>query len=359
MRILQVVADGAPGGGTNHVIQVLKGMKSPIECGLVTQQDSYLLGQATEMQVPVFSGHFFRSRFDKKAADTIRESIEAFDPDLIHCHGGRAAFFRSFIKRRIPTVYTVHGFHYAMKKKLMQKVVGWAGEYWTIRNMSKVLFVCDHDRQLANRSFLMPHDKNFKVIFNGIRALKPRPKTRELGIGFVGRFVYQKNPQLFLEMLQRLDGVKAVMVGGGELDAEIRSEVRKKGLEDRVQLLGSLDHDATLDVLSQLDALVMTPRWEGLPLLPLEAMFMNVPVVSTAVGGVPEVITHGKTGLLSKSASATELAIFVRQLLSDDSLRQTIVKNANQHAHEKFSQEAMLNQIKTCYDELLLPSPAV
>jgi len=70
--------------------------------------------------------------------------------------------------------------------------------------------------------------------------------------------------------------------------------------------------------------LVMTPRWEGLPLLPLEAMFMNVPVVSTATGGIR----------------------------SDDRLRNSIINNANRVAHERFSQDAMLAQIEQCYQEL-------
>ena len=141
MKVLQVVADGAPGGGTNHVLQILRGMPKSIECGLVTQQGSYLFEQARKLGVHVVGGEFFRSRFDRAAMNRIQEAISEYSPNLVHCHGGRAAFFRSFLKSSIPTVYTVHGFHYA-RKKFLQRIIGWAGEFWSIRRVGKVLFVC-------------------------------------------------------------------------------------------------------------------------------------------------------------------------------------------------------------------------
>jgi len=183
-------------------MQLLSGM-SNVDCGLVTQHGSYLFEQASKLGIPVIGGEFFRSRIDRQAVSTIRSAIGNFSPDLVHCHGGRAAFFRSFITSAIPTVYTVHGFHYA-RKALMQKLAGWAAEFWSIRKTERILFVCDHDKQLADHSYLMPTGKQFKVVYNGIKALQPRPKTTDYGIGFVGRFVYQKHPELFVKMMQQL-----------------------------------------------------------------------------------------------------------------------------------------------------------
>jgi glycosyltransferase involved in cell wall biosynthesis len=114
-------------------------------------------------------------------------------------------------------------------------------------------------------------------------------------------------------------------------------------------LVGILDHQSAIEFISKLDILVMTPRWEGLPLLPLEAMFMKVPVVSTAVGGIPEVIEHGETGMLSQSENADELAAHVSALLNDGQLRQSVVEKAFNRVHAKFSQNAMLAQIRESY----------
>ena len=348
MKILQFVADGAPGGGTNHVMQLLTGLGADYENVLLTQDNTYLSRLAKSDGIKVIGGNFFRSRIDRDAVETVRKAIETVQPDLIHCHGGRAGFFRSFLSDVTPTAYTVHGFHHA-QKSLMPKTMGWTGEYWTMRRMDHVFFVSDYDRQLAVRQKLLPVNKSFRVVHNGIAPLQPNPNSERLGVGFIGRFVYQKNPELFLDVVERMPEQKFVMAGGGELDEKIRADVESRGLGDRVELMGSLDHQSALDFISKLDVLVMTPRWEGLPLLPLEAMFMKVPVVSTAVGGIPEVIQHGKTGMLSKSDNAEELADHVLKLLVDDQLRESIVENAFTCAHEKFTQDAMLAQIRDSY----------
>ena len=274
MKVLQFVADGAPGGGTNHVMQLLTGMDSDVESVLVTQKDTYLFELAKSKNIKVIGGDFFQSRMDRKATQTVRHAIKSEAPDLVHCHGGRAGFFQSFLSRMTPSIYTVHGFHHA-QKSFGPRSLGWAAEFWTIRRMHQVLFVSDFDRQLAAAQNLLPSSKPHKVIHNGIAPLKPRTTSERLGVGFIGRFVFQKNPELFLDVAERLPSQKFVMAGGGELEDKIRNEVSKRGLQERVKLLGTLGHKSALEFISKLDVLLMTPRWEGLPLLPLEAMFMN------------------------------------------------------------------------------------
>jgi glycosyltransferase involved in cell wall biosynthesis len=220
--------------------------------------------------------------------------------------------------------------------------------------MQHVAFVCDYDRRLAVRSKLLPAWTPYRVIYNGIPAprVEPSPATEKLGVGFIGRMVYQKHPHLFVEVLARLPSVKAVMVGGGELVSEITQLIQSRGLADRVKLYGGLSHKESLQVLSRLDVLLMTPRWEGLPLLPLEAMFLNVPVVSTSCGGIPEVIDHGRTGLLAESEDADELAGHVRELLDNHSLRQEIIANAARRAASHFEEKVMLESLRKVYAAL-------
>lgn len=351
-KIIQFVADGAPGGGTNHVMQLLTGLSNDVNNVLVTEQDSYLYQLAKSKGIKVVGGRFFKSRTDRQAVSLIRQTVAQHQPDIVHCHGGRAAFFQSFLSRSTPTVYTIHGFHHA-RKPLPARSIGWMAEYRTMRRMDQILFVSHYDRKLAIAQKLLPPAKPHRVIHNGIQPLQPSTETKRLGVGFIGRFVYQKNPELFLEVVQRMPQQKFVMAGGGDLDAKIQHEVQRRGLGDRLTLMGSLNHVAALEFISKLDVLVMTPRWEGLPLLPLEAMFKKVPVVSTAVGGIPEVIQHGTTGMLSKSGDAQELADHVQRLLDDRSLRNSIVDQASVEAHAKFSQATMLRQIENAYLGLL------
>lgn len=351
MKILQIVADGTPGGGTNHVMQLLTSIGSDHSCTLMCQKDSYLAEQASNAGIDVFGADFFRGRTDPKAVRAVANTIDEVRPDLVHCHGGRAAFFRSLRRCPVPSVYTVHGFHHN-RKPFVPRTLGKLAEKWTIQRFDRVLFVAQYDHQLAVEQRLMPNEQSYRVIHNGILPLEPMSPKKRIGVGFVGRFVFQKNPQLFVEVAKHLPQVEFVMVGGGELEPEVKAMISDLGLSDRVKLLGSLDHASTLEVIGKLDVLLMTPRWEGLPLLPLEAMFMKVPVVSTSVGGIPEVITHNETGLLAGYEDAQELGHHVSNLLQDSNLRNRLVEQAYQKAHQQFSQDTMLEKIRQTYWDL-------
>lgn len=348
MKILEFVCDGAPGGGTNHVLQLLRGLPDRFGRALLTQTDSYLANEAKKLGIEVHTGDFFRSRIDRTAVSRVQEIIDKVRPELIHNHGGRAAFYYSWTRKRVPSIYTVHGFHFA-RKSIFPRAAGRLGEVRSIKAADHVVFVSHYDANLAKQHRLIAEDKPFRVIHNGIPSPVQPTKKEKLGVGFIGRLVTQKNPELFVKMMQQLPGVKAVIVGGGDLDDSVKQQIRSCGLEEQIRCYGSLGHQDALEVLANLDVLVMTPRWEGLPLLPLEAMLLKVPVVSTAVGGIPEVIDHMKHGMLVHDRSAQQLADCVALLLDDNGLRQQIIDAAYQRALTDFNQQHMLNELSETY----------
>lgn len=366
-KILHFVCDGAPGGGTNHVVQLLTRLgrsdqgseetenelfpDGDVECALLTEDGTYLAEMAEGLGVQTFVGRFFRGRTDRAASRRVKEVIAEFQPDIVHCHGGRAAFFYGRLKDPTTSFYTVHGFHFK-RKSTLSRWLGWAGEFFSIRRADHVVFVSHYDKKLAVDARLLPKKKSHRVIHNGIAQPKAEKGDRKLGVGFVGRMVFQKHPELFLDVLERLPNVHAVMGGDGELEPEIRKQVQQRGLDSRLQLLGGLPHVEALDVIANLDVLVMTPRWEGLPLLPLEAMLLGVPVVSTPVGGIPEVIEHKVSGWLG--ATADELAEGVDKILNDVAFRQNIIEQARDTAQSKFAQEEMVSQLRVFYHQSLI-----
>jgi glycosyltransferase involved in cell wall biosynthesis len=99
----------------------------------------------------------------------------------------------------------------------------------------------------------------------------------------------------------------------------------------------------------------MTSRWEGLPILPLEAMQAGVPIVATKVGGLNEIIEDEKSGLLVDSRSATDLAHAVMRISEDNTLRRRIIDNARTRVADLFSEERMLSSIDAIYREMVLP----
>lgn len=140
-------------------------------------------------------------------------------------------------------------------------------------------------------------------------------------IGTVANFREQKDHPTLLAAMALLGDlpVHLVVVGQGPLEAEIRRVSSDLGLDDRVTFTGYRS-DATA-VMSAFDLFVLSSSWEGLPVALMEALALGLPVVSTAVGGVAELLTDTRDALLVPSGSPVELAAALRRVVSDGVLR--------------------------------------
>lgn len=355
MQILQIVADGSPGGGTTHVLQVLRGLRGEFSMGLVTQRDSYLLNEARNIGVPVFEADFFRGRLDVRVPLRLRRIIRELKPRLVHAHGGRAAFFYSLMPQRPPYVYTVHSYHFRHKRSTVRRLALIA-EYVASHRAAEAILVSRYDAQLAGSHGLLRDAGQSTVIHNGIplsEVAAPQQEETLSHIGFIGRLEPQKDPLLFVEIMERLPEYTATMAGGGSMESKIRTELERRGLAERVRMLGSLTHLETLNLLPGLGAVVMTSRWEGLPILPLEAMWVGVPIVAPNVGGLGEIIEDGESGLLVSEHSADDFARAVARITENGEFRDRIVENGRRRVRESFSEERMLTEIKDVYQRVM------
>ena len=120
MRVLVIVADGRPGGGTTHVLQILKGLPDCTSFELVTQSGSYLLQEAQKLGIPCHGLDFFFSRLNPAIPITLRRICSSAQPHVAHVHGGRAGLFFSLARIDVPTLYTVHGFHLLQKSLVLR-----------------------------------------------------------------------------------------------------------------------------------------------------------------------------------------------------------------------------------------------
>lgn len=349
MRVLQVVADGSPGGGTTHVLQILRGLRDEVSLGLVTQRNSYLLREAKALGIPSFGIEFFRSRLDLGVPFSLARIVREFEPGVVHAHGGRGAFFCALARMKAPFVYTVHGYHFVNKFRLASWLALNA-ERLIARRAKEVVFESKYDARLAKEhGILRDSSARSSVIRNGISSRGGSvSRGAEPGhVGFIGRLETQKDPLLFLDVVEQLPGYTATIAGGGALEGEVENRIRRGGLT-RVESLGSLSHEESLEVLSRFHVLVMTSRWEGLPILPLEAMRAGVPVVATNVGALEEIIEDGESGLLV-DRSPRGLARAVARLNQDRGFRERIIENGRQRVNALFSEERMLSEILDVY----------
>jgi glycosyltransferase involved in cell wall biosynthesis len=145
---------------------------------------------------------------------------------------------------------------------------------------------------------------------------------------FVGRLTEQKALPVLLDALRVVEGAKLELVGDGPERAALEAGAAARGLEGRVRFLGALPRDQVLARLAGARAAVLSSAWENLPHAAVEALSVGTPVVSTAVGGVPEVVHDGENGLLVPANDPGALADAMRAIFLDDGLRSRLAAAA-------------------------------
>jgi glycosyltransferase involved in cell wall biosynthesis len=208
------------------------------------------------------------------------------------------------------------------------------------------------------------NEKDVIVLYNGIditawKKENGRPVLRDelqldendFLVGTVARIDYQKDFSTFFKVakkvIEKVPNTKFVIVGEGKTKelTEMKEEIRFLGLERSIYFTGH--RNDLLDIYCSFDIFLMTSIMEGLPNTVLEAMAMKVPVVSTAVAGVPELVVDGQTGSLCPIGDAEMLAEKVIQLLDDRMLCAEYADSGRKRIEDHFS---FKNRVKTLED---------
>jgi glycosyltransferase involved in cell wall biosynthesis len=160
----------------------------------------------------------------------------------------------------------------------------------------------------------------------------------------VGRLVLHKRVSQIITVLKELGEAKLVIVGDGPQRQELERLVDKLILQDRVFFTGQVPQDYVWSVLTRYaDALILNSTYEGFPHILLEAAHFGVPVVATAVGGTPELVQDGRTGLLIPPDASKDLFAALKILQLDARLRRQLAINAKSHV-ARFSFECMVEE---------------
>jgi len=227
--------------------------------------------------------------------------------------------------------------------------------------------VCQYVRSIELARARIPANK-VTTIYNGVALdlfqhpdhIRTHQIKQELGItddaliiGCIGRLHPQKGYPQLLQALKdvkdKIPGVHLLIIGTGELDSQLKSMAHKLGLSKSVTFAGSRTDIPA--ILNCLDLFVLPSLWEGHPLVVLEAMAAGLPVVATQVGGTPEVVQNGETGLLVEPKDISQLASAMITLLQNPSLRKEM-GIAGKKRVRLFSIENMTQKTESLYMKL-------
>jgi glycosyltransferase involved in cell wall biosynthesis len=174
-------------------------------------------------------------------------------------------------------------------------------------------------------------------------------------IGTVGRLSFEKDYQTLLEafalVVKQSPKARLLLIGDGPDRGKLLVLTEQLNLSGSVKFLGMRSDVPAL--LNALDIFVLSSISEGIPNTILEAMCVGLPVVSTKVGGVPEIVQEGITGLLTRSRDPQSLANALTKLVVSSSLRRKMGDAGKAIVRERFSLESMVKAYEENYVELL------
>ncbi len=332
MRVLQVMASGAVGGGLDHLLGLVSELVAAgHDCHVALGADGPGPSRARELGVPVTVVDLMGHRLDPRAVWQLRQLHKAVCPDLIHYHGTRAGFFGAGAALPFgtgPAVYTAHGLAYRQERGVASGAVGVVAEAIACRGVREVITVAAADRRdlirrgLVRRSRChhLPNAVDTERFSPGDRAAA-RERTglpaEAFIVGTVARLVPQKAVGDLIRAVARCPGVQLVIAGEGPERAAL-GEQASRDCDGRVHFLGT--RDDVPDLLRAFDLFALSSRWEGEPVALIEAMASGVACVATATDGSRELLGEGK-GLLVEVGQPDGLASAITDLSRDPGCR--------------------------------------
>jgi glycosyltransferase involved in cell wall biosynthesis len=367
--LFQLITSLLPAGAERLVVHLLEHVNrerfAPVCICLGNPVGSHLEARVQQLGVPL---HFL-GKGDKMSIEVLRKLdalFRQYRPAVVHTHLLALNYaYPLMLRYRTPArVYTVHN----LAKKDMglrtAPMVRALAFRYRIGGVVPVA-IAEEVRATIQQLYGYPDPP---LIPNGIPTdeYAPNPDTRAQWrqahgiepratvVTHIGRFAVQKNHALLVEAFAQVRSdapLYLLLVGGGELENAVREQVAALGLQERVRFLGVRADVA--DILRASDVFVLSSRWEGNPMSVMEAMAAGLPVVSTAVGGVPELVQEGATGLLVPSEDTGALACALQALVDDPARRQAMGAAARQHAIAHFDIRHTVRGYEQLYESLL------
>lgn len=223
-----------------------------------------------------------------------------------------------------------------------------------------------HHNRLANGDRILTVVNGVELTGSKRSELKPgetRTEQKEsLGIppanfvfGVVGRLEKVKGMDVLLQafalLRTKVSGVSLLIVGTGSKAEELQSLAKELGIAGDVVFTGY--REDVMRLMELMDVFTLASRWEGLPMVIMEAMSLGLPVIATDVGGVGEVVLHGKTGLLVETENVAGLAAGMKCLYIDRVLRENLGTAGRRLVEQEFNALAQAKKIQNIYNRLL------
>ncbi len=314
--------------------------------------------------------------FDILGIIELMKLINKFKPDYLHLNSSKAGVLGSIAGFKIKLlrpkkfkdlkiIYRIGGWTFNDPWPLWKKKLFVLAEKITAKLKDTIVVNNKSDYEQAIKLKIRPK-KELKLIHNGIDALKieflPKDEAKsklkvfqaDLTIGTIANFYPTKGLEYLIEAAKILKSLipdskfLILIIGDGQERSNLESRIKNYGLGENIILLGQIPE--AYKYTKAFDIFVLPSVKEGFPWAVLEAMAAKVPVISTSVGAVPEIIENGKNGILVEPKKPEQLAEAIKYLMENERIRHEFALQAHQTVLFKFPIEKMLRETEELFD---------
>lgn len=306
---------------------------------------------------------------DLSATLQIRGLIKKYKPDIVYAHSSKAGVLGRFanIGLKSKCIYNPHGWSFNMdcseKKKKFYAFI----ERISAKFCSRIVCISNAEYQSALTRNICSEAK-LKVIFNGIDIdsynldHNSQYNKENFGIpsnafviGTVGRISKQKAPDVFIQaaklIKEKIPEAYFIIVGDGEMRAEIEKYAQNNNLSDSLFITGWVDNP--MDYIMLFDIATLLSRWEGFGLVLPEYMLAKKPIVACDVDAIPDIIRDNYNGLLVEKNNSTMVYEKVTKLYNNRILLNKLVSRAYDDVYKRFNVKRVANEHETLFDSLM------
>lgn len=315
MKVLHVLYSQIFSGAENVVCQIIGMFNDDPNVEM-----AYCSPAGTNVPALAERGIDFRS-LEKFSVSEIKRVINEYKPDIIHAHDMRASFAAARACGDIPLVSHIHNNAFD-SRGISPKSIAYL---FAAQKAKNIIWVSKS--AFNGYAFSKYFKDKSRILYNVMDADALRERMEkdtneyDFDIIFVGRMTYPKNIQRLLHILRRAcdknDSIKVAIVGDGEEEDEIKALCTSLNLDSNVNFLGFQSNPTKM--LHDSKIMVMTSRWEGLPMVALEAIALSVPIISTPTDGLKDLVKPGVNGFLFDDDNL--FADKLVEVLADEELR--------------------------------------
>ncbi|MGD2172251.1 MAG: glycosyltransferase family 4 protein [Gammaproteobacteria bacterium] len=361
MRVLHLIESLEFGGAEKVLIHLANRMSARHQVSVCTTKRRGELEGELEPRIDLIHLEFGEGN-NPGLPVAIRKLLRVKRIDILHIHD-----WGVFVEGVVATlgtstriVQTVHGpyIQYApgylsRAKKALRHTV----ERLLSPRVSRIIPVSEDIRKYVIGEIGVPASK-VEIIHNGIADIgEAASDRRETGgkVAFIttGRLAAIKNHRMMLEafalVYREHPGISLSIVGDGDQLASLRALCDSLGIAEAVRFPGFSSDVPGL--LAQHDVFLLSSRYEGVSIALLEAMCLSMPAIVTDVGGLPEMVADGDSGFVVPSDSPEAFAAAMKQLVTGDSLIDTLGARARQRYLDEFSEEIVISKYNAVYEE--------